>query len=74
MFWRVGTIPSTAVMCCCSRVRGAEVDGTCVMGGEEEPVVALGATVKRAGAVHVVVGAAGTGKVAVLKRHWFGRT
>jgi len=27
MFCRVGTMPSTAVMCCCSRVRGAGVDG-----------------------------------------------
>ena len=23
MFWRVGMMPSTAVMCCCSRVSGA---------------------------------------------------
>ncbi|KIO04086.1 hypothetical protein M404DRAFT_74958, partial [Pisolithus tinctorius Marx 270] len=28
MFWSVGTIPSTAVICCCSRVNGAGVDGT----------------------------------------------
>jgi hypothetical protein len=46
-----GTIPSTAVKCCCSRVRGAGVDGTCVMGGEERLVVMLGATVTGAGAV-----------------------
>jgi hypothetical protein len=58
MFWRVGTIPSTAVMCCCSRVRGAGVDGTCVVGGEEGPVVALGATVTGAGAVEGKLGTA----------------
>ena len=26
--WRVGMMPSMVVRCCCSRVRGAEVDGT----------------------------------------------
>jgi hypothetical protein len=52
MFWRVGTIPSTAVICCCSRVRGTGVNRTCDAGGEEGPVVAFGATVKgAAGAV-----------------------
>ncbi|KZT20276.1 hypothetical protein NEOLEDRAFT_1047611, partial [Neolentinus lepideus HHB14362 ss-1] len=28
MFCKVGTMPSTAVMCCCSRVRGTGVAGT----------------------------------------------
>lgn len=28
MFCKVGTMPSTAVMCCCSSVRGAGVAGT----------------------------------------------
>jgi hypothetical protein len=60
MFWRVGTIPSMAVMCCCSRVRGAlaGVHGTCVVGGEEGPVVALGATVTEVGAVEGKLGTA----------------
>jgi hypothetical protein len=30
MFCRVGTIPSTAVICCCSSVKGTGVEGTCV--------------------------------------------
>ena len=41
MFCRVGTIPSTAVICCCSSVRGAGVEGTCVV----DDVEAIGATV-----------------------------
>ena len=53
MFWRVGTIPSTAVMCCCSRVRGLGVDGTCVVGGEEGPVAAFGVMVTGMAAVIV---------------------
>ena len=44
IFWRVGTIPSTAVMCCCSSVSGTGVDGTCVVGGEEGLVGAFGVT------------------------------
>ena len=57
-------MPSTAVMCCCSRVRGTGVDGTCDVGGEEGPVVALGVTVLTgAGAVvgrlGTAIGAAG---------------
>jgi hypothetical protein len=40
MFCNVGTIPSTAVMCCCSRVRGAGVAGT-VAGGVEGPAIAF---------------------------------
>ncbi|KAF9484892.1 hypothetical protein BDN70DRAFT_761823, partial [Pholiota conissans] len=43
MFWRVGTMPSTAVMCCCSSVKGAGVAGTCDAGGVEGPATALGA-------------------------------
>ena len=35
MFCKVGTIPSTAVICCCSRVSGAGVAGTAV--GVEGP-------------------------------------
>ena len=54
IFWRVGTIPSTAVICCCSRVRGTGVDGTCVVGGEEGPAFAVTTT-------GVVVGTIGTG-------------
>ena len=50
-------MPSTAVMCCCSRVRGTGVDGTCDVGGEEGPVVVFGVTVTGAGAV---VGRLGT--------------
>jgi hypothetical protein len=53
MFWRVGTIPSTAVMCCCSRVRGTGVNGTCVVGGEEGPAAAFGVTVTGMAAVVV---------------------
>lgn len=34
MFCSVGTIPSTAVMCCCSSVSGAGVAGTEVAGGD----------------------------------------
>jgi hypothetical protein len=30
IFCRVGTIPSTAVICCCSSVKGTGVEGTCV--------------------------------------------
>jgi len=56
-------MPSTAVMCCCSRVRGTGVEGTCDVGGEEGPVVALGATVTGTGAVvgrlGTAIGAAG---------------
>ena len=37
-------MPSTAVICCCSRVRGTGVDGTCVVGGEEGPAVAFAVT------------------------------
>ena len=37
MFWRVGTMPSTAVMCCCSRVNGAGVAGTEVAVGVDGP-------------------------------------
>jgi hypothetical protein len=37
MFCSVGTIPSTAVMCCCSRVSGAGVAGTEEVGGVEGP-------------------------------------
>ena len=59
MFWRVGTMPSTAVICCCSRVRGTGVDGTCDVGGEEGPVVAFGATVTGVG-VRAVEGRLGT--------------
>lgn len=44
MFWRVGTIPSTAVICCCSRVRGAGVDGIWVVGGDEGPAAAFALT------------------------------
>lgn len=40
MFWSVGTMPSTAVMCCCSRVSGAGVAGT-TDGGDEGPAIAL---------------------------------
>ncbi|KAJ7273050.1 hypothetical protein C8J57DRAFT_1063926, partial [Mycena rebaudengoi] len=43
MFWRVGTMPSTAVMCCCSRVKGTGVDGT---GGVDGPATALGGGVR----------------------------
>ena len=34
------------VMCCCSRVslRGTGIDGTCIVGGEEELAVALSVT------------------------------
>ena len=53
MFWRVGTMPSTAVMCCCKRV-----SGTCDE-GEEGPVVAFGATVTGVG-VGAVEGRLGT--------------
>ncbi|KAF8191458.1 hypothetical protein K438DRAFT_1830548 [Mycena galopus ATCC 62051] len=41
IFWRVGTMPSTAVMCCCSRVRGMGVEGTAVAGGVDGPATAL---------------------------------
>ena len=58
MFWRVGTMPSTAVICCCSRVSGTGVDGTCDEGGEEGPVVAFGATVTAG--VGAVAGRLGT--------------
>ena len=49
MFCRVGTIPSTAVICCCSRVKGMGVDGTWVVGGDEGPATAF--AVAAAGAV-----------------------
>lgn len=40
IFWRVGTIPSTAVICCCSRVRGLGV--AAVVGpGVEGPATAF---------------------------------
>ncbi|KAF8955448.1 hypothetical protein BDZ97DRAFT_1598879, partial [Flammula alnicola] len=41
IFWSVGTMPSTAVMCCCSRVKGTGVDGTCEAGGVDGPATAL---------------------------------
>jgi hypothetical protein len=41
IFCNVGTIPSTAVMCCCSRVRAAGVAGTDVAGGVEGPATAV---------------------------------
>src|SRR6266511_4108026 len=45
IFWRVGTIPSTAVICCCSRVRGAGVETAAVVDGDDDgPAVALEAT------------------------------
>jgi len=40
MFCNVGTMPSTAVMCCCSRVSGAGVAGT-EEGGVEGLAAAL---------------------------------
>ena len=58
MFWRVGTRPSTAVMCCCTRVSRTGVDGTCDV-EDEGPVVAFGATVTGAG-VGAVEGRLGT--------------
>ena len=38
-------MPSTAVMCCCSKVSGAGVAGIAVAGGVEEegPAIAFGA-------------------------------
>ncbi len=41
MFCRVGTIPSTAVMCCCSSVRGMGVAGVGVAAGVEGPATAF---------------------------------
>lgn len=41
IFCRVGTIPSTAVMCCCSRVSGAGVDGMGGVEGDDGPATAL---------------------------------
>jgi hypothetical protein len=41
MFCNVGTIPSTAVMCCCSRVSGTGVAGTGVATGVEGPATAF---------------------------------
>ena len=35
MFCKVGTIPSTAVICCCSSVSGTGVEGTCVVADVE---------------------------------------
>ena len=60
MFCRVGMIPSMAVMCCCSRVRGTGVDGICGvgLGGEEGPVIVFGATVTGEGAVEGRLGTA----------------
>jgi hypothetical protein len=40
IFCNVGTIPSTAVMCCCSSVRGMGVAGTAVVGGVDGPATA----------------------------------
>ena len=51
-------MPSTAVICCCSRVRGTGVDGTCDLGGEEGPVVAFRVTVTVVGAVEGRMGTA----------------
>jgi len=36
MFCKVGTIPSTAVICCCSSVKGTGVEGTCVVDDEAD--------------------------------------
>ena len=49
MFCSVGTMPSTAVMCCCSRVSGAGVEGTAEGAGVDGP--ASGAGSATAGAV-----------------------
>ena len=35
MFCKVDTIPSTAVMYCCSSVRGTRAEGTCVVADVE---------------------------------------
>lgn len=48
MFHRVGTIPSTAVICCCSRVKGTGVEGACVVEVEGD-VVTVAATLDRVG-------------------------
>jgi hypothetical protein len=37
-------MPSTAVMCCCSSVRGAGVAGTALAGGVEGPATAADVT------------------------------
>jgi hypothetical protein len=43
MFCKVGTMPSTAVMCCCSRVKEAGVDRTVVVSDVDRPAVRAGA-------------------------------
>jgi hypothetical protein len=40
LFCNVGTIPSTAVMCCCPSVRGVEVVGTTLVSGVDGPATA----------------------------------
>ena len=45
IFWGVGTIPSTVIVMCCSRVSGTGANGTCVVGGEEGPAAAFGMSV-----------------------------
>jgi hypothetical protein len=78
MFWRVGTIPSTGVICCCSRVRGTGVHGTCDAGGEG-PEVAFGATVKGAtGAVEglmsvSVLSDSRSGRRGIMGEQWNGQ-
>lgn len=52
-------MPSTAVMCCCSRVNAAGVAGVCDAGGVEGPATALFATAGAAGGASDVLGGEG---------------
>jgi len=52
-------MPSTAVMCCCSRVNAAGVEGVCDAGGVEGPATALFATAGAAGGASEPLGGEG---------------